>query len=66
MTVHQAFVVLEWFRYKSNEVGHDDDDKSSICALIDIIKECDDVIPDREFTYREFCQHYMDFYYKSL
>lgn len=61
MTVHQAFVVLEWFRYKDNEIGCNSDDKSSIWALLDIIGESDDVIPDRAFR-----QHYIDFYYQSL
>jgi len=61
MTNHQAFTALDWFGYKKDCLGYQEEDFSAIDALLEIFKDCNDIVPDRDFTYKQFYEHYVKY-----
>lgn len=61
MTTHQAFIAINWFPVYQGEVGHTAEDIKALNVLLDIIKNSDELIPERDSTYRQFYEAFMEF-----
>lgn len=62
MTKEQAFTALGWFRYKEDESGHCAIDINAVEALLDVFKDSDETVPNWDYTYREYYNHYIEHY----
>lgn len=63
MNNYQAFTALLWFGYKEDCLGdYQEGDLSAIDALLEIFKDSNDEIPNRNpITYKEFYEHYVKY-----
>ena len=62
MNYHQAFTALQWFGYKEDcLVGYQEDDLPTIDALLEIIKDKDEPIPNRTGSYKDYHDHFVKY-----
>jgi hypothetical protein len=66
MDNEQAFTALDWFRFKDSECGCSVSDMDAITSLLDVFKDSDDIIPNRDYSYKDYYHHYMTYIMPEL